>query len=132
MARQKVVNGVYYDLTAEEEAALDARAEAADLDMNHVRSQRDGMLRASDWTQLGDASLGDHTAEEWRTYRTSLKAIPQTYSRVSTVVWPEDPPTAKVTRKKTAGDAARQSSLDGGGTAEEAQAAYDTAYAATD
>ena len=132
MARQKVVNGVYYDLTAEEEAELDAQAEAADLDMNMVRSQRNGMLSAADWTQLGDASLGDHTAEEWRTYRTSLKAIPQTYSRVSEVVWPEDPPTAKVTRKVTAGEAARQSSIDGGGTAEEAQTAYDTAYAATD
>jgi len=132
MPRQKVVNGVYMDLTAEEEAALDAQAEAADLDMNMVRSQRNGMLAAADWTQLGDASLGDHTAEEWRTYRTSLKAIPQTYSRVSEVVWPEDPPTAKVTRKVTAGEAARQSSIDGGGTAEEAQTAYDTAYAATD
>jgi hypothetical protein len=132
MARQKVVNGVYSDLTEAEEAALVAQAEAADLDMNNVRAQRNGMLASSDWTQLGDASLGDHTAEEWRTYRTSLKAIPQTYNRVSTVVWPEDPPTAKITRKVTAGEAARKSSLDGGGTAEEAQAAYDTAYAATD
>ena len=53
--------------------------------------------------------------------------------RVSTFpAFPEDPPTAKVTRKVVAGDAARQSSLDGGGTAEEAQTAYDTAYAATD
>jgi len=132
MARQKVVNGVYYDLTAEEEAELDARAEAADLDMNMVRGQRDGMLAAADWTQLGDASLGDHTAEEWRTYRTALKAIPQTYSRVSEVVWPEDPPTAKVTRKVTAGNAAYTASIDGGDTVEEAQTAYDTAYAATD
>jgi hypothetical protein len=37
MPRQKVVNGVYIDLTAEEEAELDARAEAADLDMNRVQ-----------------------------------------------------------------------------------------------
>jgi hypothetical protein len=132
MPRQKVVNGVYYDLTAEEEAELTAQAEAADLDMNMVRGQRDSQLRGSDWTQLGDASLGDHTAEEWATYRTALKAIPQTYSRVSEVVWPEDPPTAKVTRKVTAGNAAYTASIDGGGTIEEAQAAYDTAYAATD
>ena len=48
MARQKVVNGVYYDLTAEEEAELDAQREAADLDMNMVRSQRNGMLAAAD------------------------------------------------------------------------------------
>ena len=132
MARQKVVNGIYIDLTEAEEAELAAMAEAADLEMGSVRSQRNTMLSASDWTQIGDATLGDHTAEEWRTYRQALKDIPQNHTRVSTVVWPEDPPTAKVTRKVTAGDAARQSSIDGGGTAEEAQAAYDTAYAATD
>jgi hypothetical protein len=91
MARQKVVNGVYYDLTAEEEAELVARAEAADLDMNMVRGQRDGQLRGSDWTQIGDAALGDHTAEEWATYRQSLRDLPATYSRVSEVVWPTPP-----------------------------------------
>ena len=94
MPRQKVVNGVYYDLTPEEEAEMDAQAEAADLDMNHIRGQRDGQLRASDWTQLGDAALGDHTAEEWATHRQALRAVPQTYSRVSAVVWPLDPPAA--------------------------------------
>ena len=93
MALQKVVNGVYYDLTAEEEAEMAARAEAADLDMNHVRGQRDGQLRGSEWTQLGDATLGDHTAEEWRTYRQALRDLPAAYSRVSEVVWPNDPPT---------------------------------------
>jgi hypothetical protein len=96
MARQKVVNGVYYDLTAEEEAELEARAEAADLDMNMVRSQRNGMLAAADWTQLGDASLGDHTAEEWAAYRQELRDLTATYSRVSEVVWPNDPPTQVV------------------------------------
>ena len=93
MARQKVVNGVYYDLTAEEEAELAARAEAHDLDMNHVRGQRDGMLRGSDWTQLGDAALGDHTAAEYAEWRQALRDVPPTYSRVSEVVWPNDPPT---------------------------------------
>ena len=132
MAKQKVVNNVYIDLTDEELAQIEIDSAAEDLDLSRVRMQRDGMLSGSDWTQIGDASLGDHTAEEWRTYRTALKQIPQTYSRVSEVVWPEDPPTAKVTRKVTAGEAARQSSIDGGGTDEEAQTAYDTAYAATD
>ena len=132
MPRQKVVNGVYYDLTAEEEAELDARAEASDLDMNHVRGQRDGQLRGTDWTQLGDAALGDHTAEEWATHRQALRDLPQTYSRVSEGVWPEDPPTAKITRKVTAGNAASLAVIDSGGTPEEAQAAYDVAYAATE
>jgi|TARA_Y100001951_G_C11100501_1_gene161751 hypothetical protein len=132
MPRQKVVNNIYIDLTPEEEAELDAQAEAYDLDMGQIRSQRDGQLSVSDWTQIGDATLGDHTAEEWRTYRQALRDLPSTYSRVSEVVWPEDPPTAKVTRKVTAGNAAKQTSLDDGGTIEEAQTAYDTAYAATD
>ena len=133
MARQKVVNGVYYDLTAEEEAELDAQAEAADLDMNHVRGQRDGQLRGSDWTQIGDATLGDHTAEDWQTYRQTLRDIPQTYSRMSEVVWPEDPPTAKITRKAVAGQAAFDATIDSNpDDIAAAQAAYDTAYAATD
>ena len=93
MARQKVVNGVYYDLTAEEEAEMDARIEAHDLDMDNMRGQRNALLSGSDWTQIGDAALGDHTAEEWATYRQSLRDLPATYSRVSEVVWPNDPPT---------------------------------------
>ena len=80
MARQKVVNGVYYDLTPEEEAELATQAEAADLDLGFVRSRRNGMLSSCDWTQIGDATLGDHTAEEWRTYRQALKDIPQNYT----------------------------------------------------
>ena len=132
MPRQKMVDGVYLDLTPEEEEELDARAEAADLDMHRVRSQRNTMLWASDWTQIGDAALGDHTAEEWATYRQELRDLPATYSRVSEVVWPEDPPAAKITRKENAGSAAYDASIDDGDTAEEAQTAYDTAYAATD
>ena len=93
MPRYKIVNNVRIELTAEEEAELDATAEAADLDMNHIRGQRDGQLRGSDWTQLGDAALAGHTAGEWATYRQALRDVPQTYSRVSEVVWPNDPPT---------------------------------------
>ena len=132
MPRQKVVNGEYIDLTPEEEAELEAMAEAADLDMSMVRAERNALLGASDWTQLGDATLGDHTAEEWRIYRQALKDVPQNYGRVSEVVWPEDPPTAKITRKQIAGEAASLAVIEAGGTPEEAQAAYDTAYADTE
>lgn len=133
MARQKIVNNVYIDLTDEEIAEEEAAAEEYDLDINRIRMIRDSALRSSDYTQLGDASLGDHTAEEWATYRTAMKDLPQNYTRVSQVVWPEDPPTAKVTRKRTAGQAAYNAAIasDPEDTAA-AQAAYDTAYAATD
>ena len=130
----KVVDNVYIEMTDAEVAQVAAWAEEADLDIDRIRPDRNNLLGQCDWTQLGDASLGDHTAEEWRTYRQALKDIPQNYTRVSAVVWPDDPPTAtaKITRKVAAGEAARQSSIDGGGTAEEAQTAYDTAYAATE
>ena len=134
MARQKVVNGVYYDLTPEEEAELDARAEAADLDMTMVRVQRDGLLASLDWTQIGDAVLaGGHTAAEWATYRQALRDLPSTADRQSLIVWPEDPPTAKITRKKVAGQAAYDAAIasDEDDT-DAAQSAYDSAYAATD
>ena len=128
----KVVDNVYIEMTDEEVAEMQAWADEADLDIGRIRGERNALLAASDWTQLSDAALGDHTPQEWAAYRQSLRDLPSVYSRVSEVVWPEDPPTAKVTRKVTAGEAARQSSIDGGGTAEEAQTAYDTAYAATD
>ena len=93
MPRQKVVDNVYYDLTAEEDAELDAMSDAADLDLSRVRADRNSMLNASDWTQIGDASLGDHTAEEWATYRQALRDLPSTTDRQSLIVWPNDPPT---------------------------------------
>jgi hypothetical protein len=93
MALQKMVNGVYIDLTEAEIEQRAAEAEAADLNLNMVRAQRNSSLRGSDWTQIADAALGDHTIEEWATYRQALRDVPQTYSRVSEVVWPNDPPT---------------------------------------
>ena len=74
--RYKVVNGQYIELNESEIAELAANAEAADLDLHRVRGQRDGQLRGTDWTQLGDAALGDHTAEEWATYLQSLRDVP--------------------------------------------------------
>jgi hypothetical protein len=133
MPRQKVVNGIYMDLSEAEEAAADAMAEASDLDLNRIRQDRDGYLVQSDWTVLEDAALGDHTKAEWITYRQALRDHMTGSDRVSTFpAMPEDPPAAKITRKVVAGNAAYAASIDGGGTLEEAQTAYDTAYAATD
>ena len=127
--RYKVVNGQYIELTQSELDELAAQAEAADLDMSMVRSQRDGLLRSADWTQLGDASLGDHTAEEWRTYRTALKDVPQNYGRVSEVVWPETPPEEAARLLQEAAQAAYDAVVESGGTIEEAEAAREAALA---
>jgi len=129
MPRFKIVNGERIQLTVEEEAELEAQAEAADLDMSMVRGQRDGLLRSTDWTQLGDATLGDHTAEEWRTYRQALKDIPQNHTRVSTVVWPETPPEEAARLLQEAAQAAYDAVVESGGTIEEAEAAREAALA---
>ena len=92
--RYKVVNGEYIELTAEEIKEMEDRAAEADLNLDMVRGQRNGLLRDSDWTQIADASLGAHTAEEWAAYRQELRDLPSVHSKVSEVVWPDDPPTA--------------------------------------
>ena len=92
--RYKVVDGEYIELTAEELQVLEDMRAEADLDFSRVRMERNGMLRDTDWTQIADAALGDHTAEEWATYRQELRDLPSKHSKVSEVVWPDDPPTA--------------------------------------
>ena len=92
MARQKVVNGVYYDLTPEEEAEWDAQAEAGDLDLGMIRNQRNGRLDRTDRTQVADFPLGSDSLEDWQTYRQELRDLLATSGlRNSNVVWPKSP-----------------------------------------
>ena len=92
MPRNKVVNGEVIPLTAEEEAELDAMAEAADLDFGHVRATRNGLLAACDWTQGADSPLTDGKKAEWATYRQELRDYPAQSDKVSTLpAWPTEP-----------------------------------------
>ena len=92
MPRQKCVDGVYSDLTAEEEAALDALADAADLDLTPIRNERAGRLASSDWTDLPNAPLTAEKATEWQTYRQELRDYPAQSDRISTLPeWPTPP-----------------------------------------
>ncbi len=127
--RYKVVNNQYIELTQSELDELAAQAEAADLDLSMVRADRNARLASTDWTQLGDATLGDHTAEEWRTYRQALKDIPQNHTRVSTVVWPETPPEEAARLLQETAQAAYDAVVESGGTIEEAEAAREAALA---
>ena len=92
--RYKVVDGEYIELTAEEIQELEDRRAAADLDFTMVRMERNSKLSQSDWTQLTDATLGAHTVAEWAAYRQELRDLPSKHSKVSEVVFPDDPPTA--------------------------------------
>ena len=53
-----------------------------------MRSIRDGLLAASDWTQLPDAPV-DKTA--WATYRQALRDFPSTWTPGPTADFPDPP-----------------------------------------
>ena len=55
---------------------------------SQVRSQRDGLLFASDWTQLSDSPIN---SSAWAIYRQELRDIPQTFSTPESVIWPSKP-----------------------------------------
>ena len=107
--RYKVVNGEYIELTAEELQEIKDMREAADLDFSRVRAERNSKLRDTDWTQIADATLGTHTAEEWATHRQALRDYPASASKVSELAgFPDDPPTAAaVAAAKAAEEAAK-------------------------
>jgi hypothetical protein len=70
------------DKTAEEIAA-DSNSKAA-----QIRSQRNQLLTASDWTQVLDAPV-DRTA--WAAYRQALRDITSQEGFPASVQWPNDP-----------------------------------------
>ena len=53
-----------------------------------VRSRRDALLAACDWTQMPDVPMAEEQKEAWREYRQALRDIPQTFATPDEVVWP--------------------------------------------
>ena len=61
-----------------------------------VRTQRNLLLAATDWTQNPDSPLSDVKKAEWATYRQQLRDIMDSYTdsesnTVDTVSWPTPP-----------------------------------------
>lgn len=78
---QKIIR----DMTAEEIAEM----QPSDDDLAaQARNRRDGLLAASDWTQVSDAPV-DKSA--WATYRQALRDIPQQSGFPASVDWPVKP-----------------------------------------
>ena len=61
------------------------------LTWDDVRSSRDGLLAACDWTMAADAPLDEPTREAWRDYRQALRDVPETFASPDDVVWPTKP-----------------------------------------
>jgi hypothetical protein len=55
-----------------------------------IRSQRDALLKDSDWAIISDATPKP-SKEAWLTYRQALRDIPQNFSTPEEVVWPNKP-----------------------------------------
>ena len=95
----KLVNGVQVELTAEEIAARQAE-EAAwaaggfDRAMADLRSKRNRLLAATDYTVLQDNTFTDAQVAEWVIYRQALRDITNgltTVEQVQAVTWPTKP-----------------------------------------
>tara|TARA_B000000565_G_C23724957_1_gene354921 strand:+ start:104 stop:484 length:381 start_codon:yes stop_codon:yes gene_type:complete len=98
-----VQNGVYLSIPLDEtnsdyqeylEWAKTNTAEAADgLTWDDIRSKRDSILQATDWTVTSGATVDQ---AQWAAYRQVIRDIPQTYKDKTPddVVWPTQPSTA--------------------------------------
>ena len=53
--------------------------------------ERNGLLNASDWTQLSDNQLADTKKAEWATYRQALRDLPASTTDYDNVSWPTQP-----------------------------------------
>lgn len=63
-------------------------AEATTKLMDELRSQRDLLLKSSDWTQVSDAPV-DQAA--WATYRQQLRDLPENTTDPASPIWPTAP-----------------------------------------
>ena len=95
MTRTKLINGIRYNLTAEEEAQRDAEElawsnGAFDRAMENLRDQRNSKLAETDYLALSDQTL----SADMNTYRQQLRDITNgltTVEDVNNVTWPTKP-----------------------------------------
>jgi len=63
---------------------------AKDSAMANIRSQRNQLLNACDWTQIADCTIPKKS--EWTTYRQTLRDLPSTVTDPRTFAdWPHNP-----------------------------------------
>jgi len=81
-----VVDGL---LVRKEQSVLDLQAaKEAEIKM---RSMRDNLLSASDWTQVPDSPLTYEKKTEWATYRQALRDLPANTTDPRNPTWPTKP-----------------------------------------
>lgn len=82
-------NGTTIVLDAAAKAA--AATAASTVQLAAVRSKRNDLLQASDWTVLPDAQLTDAEKAEALAYRQALRDLPGSTPDPTNPVWPQRP-----------------------------------------
>ncbi len=86
---------IWHDIVQTEPTRAEIDAKRAELDAAQpwidIRAERDQLLRASDFTRLSDAPFSTAKKAQWKTYRQTLRDLPQTYDNIEDVEWPEAP-----------------------------------------
>lgn len=59
--------------------------------MSHLRTARDGLLKASDVVVLRSVETGEPVPDEWKAYRQALRDLPDTTIDPASPVWPLAP-----------------------------------------
>jgi hypothetical protein len=58
---------------------------------NNIKSNRNGLLALSDWTQLPDVDLTPELVQAMKTYRQQLRDITKVYTNPDDVIFPVNP-----------------------------------------
>ena len=56
-----------------------------------LRSERNELLKQSDWTQFNDSPLDNTKKQEWATYRQALRDLPANTTDPANPTWPTKP-----------------------------------------
>ena len=64
---------------------------ADDIAWKPVREKRNALLDISDYALLSDAPYSQSKKKAWKTYRQELRDIPQIFSDIEAVEWPDKP-----------------------------------------
>ena len=74
---EKYIEGYYKpsDFIIQNEKAVEKEPDSDEIRLKNI-SERNSLLKASDWTQLSDVSLSDDKIAEWKTYRQALRDLP--------------------------------------------------------
>ena len=83
-------DGEFVSIVQVESLSAEEIQAAKDSAMAQLRTTRNALLLACDWTQMADCTIPKKT--EWATYRQTLRDFPSTISDArATIDWPHNP-----------------------------------------